>query len=107
MLTDALYLNAAWATPVPAAETGPGPFTTAAGTAGQRAVHERRPVASASASGWTAVWLPYGGGRLAMMALLPPAGPRRLRVPDRDATRLTTTRLAAGGTDRVRPAAHP
>ncbi len=31
VLTDALYLQAAWATPFQASQTSPGPFTTAAG----------------------------------------------------------------------------
>ncbi len=81
VLTDALYMHAAWATPFDANATSPGPFTTAAGqrvtaqfmTGGQfRAVR---------AGGWTAVWLPYSGGKLAMEALLPPAAAQAARCP--------------------------
>ena len=75
VLTDALYLNAAWATPFSPSRTEPGPFTAASGgTATARFMHGTG-YRSASARGWTAVALPYRGGRLAMTALLPRAGP--------------------------------
>ena len=48
--------------------------------------------------GWTAVWLPYGDGRLAMMALLPPAGRGGCALPTAAQLGSLTTRLAAGGT---------
>jgi serpin B len=74
VLTDALYLKAAWLTPFDPAQTQPGPFTTQAG----RRVTARYLHGSyfryATSGGWTAVQLPYRGGRLAMLALLPPAG---------------------------------
>ncbi len=96
VLTDALYMNAAWATPFDANETSPGPFTTAAGqhvtaqfmTGGQyRAVR---------AGGWTAVWLPYSGGKLAVEALLPPAGAVGCTMPTAAAFGAITSRLASG-----------
>ena len=96
MLTDALYMHAAWATPFDANATSPGPFTTAAGqhvtaqfmTGGQfRAVR---------AGGWTAVWLPYSGGKLAMEALLPPAGAAGCTMPAATALGTMTSRLASG-----------
>ena len=58
------------------------------------------PYASASASGWTAVWLPYGDGRLDMMALLPSAGRVGCALPTAAQLGSLTTRLAAGGTDQ-------
>jgi serine protease inhibitor len=64
VLTDALYLKASWATPFQASETEPGPFTTAAGRPVSAQFMNGGPYASASAGGWTAVWLPYGDGRL-------------------------------------------
>jgi len=96
VLTDALYMHAAWATPFDANQTSPGPFTTANGqhvtaqfmTGGQfRAVR---------AGGWTAVWLPYSGGKLAMEALLPPAGAASCAIPAAAALGTMTSRLASG-----------
>ena len=96
VLTDALYMHAAWATPFDANQTSPGPFTTASGqhvtaqfmTGGQfRAVR---------AGGWTAVWLPYSGGKLAMEALLPPAGAASCAIPAAAALGTMTSRLASG-----------
>jgi serpin B len=74
VLTDALYLNARWATPFAHALTVPGPFATASGTVTARFMHGEG-YRRAAAGGWTAVALPYQGGRLAMTALLPSAGP--------------------------------
>jgi serine protease inhibitor len=81
VLTDALYLNAAWATPFPASQTRPGPFTTASGRPASAAYLTGGPYAAAGVGGWTAVWLPYRGGRLAMMALLPPASANGCAMP--------------------------
>jgi serpin B len=73
VLTDALYLNASWASPFQPGETYSGSFATASG--GRASVHylSGHGYASATAGGWTAVSLPYRGGRLSMTALLPPA----------------------------------
>jgi serine protease inhibitor len=98
VLTDALYLKASWATPFQASETEPGPFTTAAGRQVSTQFMNGGPYASASAGGWTAVWLPYGDGRLAMMALLPPAGRGGCALPTAAQLGALTTRLAPGGT---------
>ena len=96
VLTDALYMHAAWATPFDANQTSPGSFTTVAGqqitahfmTGGQfRAVR---------AGGWTAVWLPYRGGKLAMEALLPAAGAAGCTMPTAAALGTMTSRLASG-----------
>ena len=100
VLTDALYLKAAWATPFQAIQTGPGPFTTAAGRQVSAQFMNGGPDALASANGWTAVWLPYGDGRLAMMALLPPAGRGGCALPTAAQLGSLTTRLAAGRTDQ-------
>jgi len=98
MLTDALYLKAAWAIPFQASETEPGPFTTAAGRHVNAQFMHGGPYVAASADGWTAVWLPYGNGRLAMMALLPPASPGGCAMPTAAQLGTLTTRLVAGGT---------
>jgi serpin B len=82
VLTAALYMNAAWDTPFDPNETGPGTFTPGGGA---------RPVTAkflngagfryAAAGGWTAVSLPYKGGKLSMTALLPPAGSGNCALP--------------------------
>jgi serine protease inhibitor len=98
VLTDALYLKAAWATPFQASQTGPGPFTTASGRQVSVSFMKGGPYASVSAGGWTAVWLPYRGGRLAMMALLPPAAASGCALPTAAQLGTLSTTLAAGGT---------
>ncbi len=71
VLTDALYLNAAWASPFEATSTRTQTFATAAGQAVAAKFMNGGRFRQAQASGWTAVALPYRGGRLAMVALLP------------------------------------
>jgi serine protease inhibitor len=99
VLTDALYLRAAWATPFQASQTGPGPFTTASGRTVSADFMNGGPYDAASVSGWTAVWLPYRGGRLAMMALLPPAGASGCALPTAAQLGTLSTTLAAGRVD--------
>jgi len=48
------------------------------------------------ADGWTAVRLPYRGGRLAMEALLPPAGSAGCALPAGPALGAMTSRLDPG-----------
>jgi len=81
VLTDALYLDAKWQTPFVPQEGFAGPFTTAAGRRVQAWYLSGQVFSSAQAQGWTAVSLPYRGGRLAMTALLPPAGRQGTRCP--------------------------
>jgi serine protease inhibitor len=90
LLTDALYLHALWASPFEPAMTSPAPFTTAAGQRVQADYLHGGYFASASADGWTAVSLPYQGGRLAMIALLPASasGPGLASCPDLPAAAL-------------------
>jgi serine protease inhibitor len=73
VLTDALYLDARWATPFHRSQITTGSFTTAAGTEVRVPYLDGQDYASATAAGWTAVSLPYQGSRLSMTALLPPA----------------------------------
>ena len=74
VLTDALYLDADWASPFPASQTRPGPFTTATGQQVSAEFLHGGGFRTVSGGGWTAVWLPYRGGKLAMTALLPDSG---------------------------------
>jgi serpin B len=73
LLTDAIYLHADWASPFESYDTAAGRFTTASGQVVRAQYLNGGYFGSASAAGWTAVSLPYRGGRLAMLALLPPA----------------------------------
>jgi serpin B len=81
VLTSALYLNAAWDTPFNINDTVPGPFTPASGgTVTAQYMHGYN-VRTAASGGWTGASLPYKGGRVAMLALLPPAGAGQCALP--------------------------
>jgi serine protease inhibitor len=95
VLTDALYLKAAWASPFQASQTSPASFTTASGRQVSVPFMNGGPYASASADGWTAVWLPYRGGQLAMMALLPPVSTGGCALPTAAQLGTLTARLTA------------
>jgi serpin B len=98
LLTDVLYLNAAWASPFRAADTSPGPFRTAAGAQVQAQFLQGGRFRRAEVAGWTAVALPYRGGRLAMVALLPPAARGGgCSLPSAAALSTMTGALAGGG----------
>lgn len=97
VLTDALYLHAAWATPFQAAQTSPGQFTTAAGQLVTVNFLHGGEYRTAGAGGWTAVSLPYRGDKLALVALLPGAGDRACLMPGAAALGAITSRLAAAG----------
>ena len=97
VLTDALYLHAAWATPFDPGETSPGPFTTATGRHVTAQFMVNASYHAVSADGWTAVWLPYRGGKLGMEALLPPAGSAGCALPAAAALGVMTSQLASGG----------
>jgi serpin B len=96
VLTDALYMNAAWATPFDPNDTSPDSFTTATGRRVTAQFMLNGPYRAVSSAGWTAVWLPYRGGKLAMEALLPPAGTTGCALPSATALKSMTSRLAAG-----------
>jgi serpin B len=96
MLTDALYLHAAWATAFDPIETSPDPFTTAAGRQVTAQFMIGGPYRAVSAGGWTTVQLPYRGGKLAMEALLPPAGAGGCALPSAAALGALTSHLAPG-----------
>jgi serpin B len=96
MLTDALYMNAPWATPFDPNDTVPDSFTTATSQHVTAKFMINGPYRAVSADGWTAVWLPYRGGKLAMEALLPPAGTTGCALPAAASLTAMTSRLAAG-----------
>jgi serine protease inhibitor len=74
VLTDALYMDADWAVPFQASRTQPQAFTTAAGQQVTAKFLNGGSFPVVNESGWTAVSLPYQGGQLAMVALLPDSG---------------------------------
>ena len=92
VLTSALYLNAAWATPFDPNQTEQQPFTTAARTAVTASYLNGTDFRYGTAAGWTGVSLPYRGGKLTMIALLPPASQPGCAVPDA----ATVARIGAG-----------
>lgn len=72
VLTDAVYLKAKWAVEFEKSDTRPEPFTTEAGKAIQPDTMSRSgTLGYAHTAGWTAVDLPYKGGKVSMTALLP------------------------------------
>ncbi|MDQ1747916.1 MAG: hypothetical protein QOD07_2179 [Frankiaceae bacterium] len=75
VLTNAIYLKAAWESPFERSATAAAPFTRADG----HVVHPKTMSATedldyAETTGYRAVRLPYAGGRLAMTLLLPATG---------------------------------
>lgn len=72
VLTDALYLNATWATKFQVNETYPQQFSTASGKNVSPQFLHGFDYQVGAAGGWTGVTLPYRGGKVKMIALLPP-----------------------------------
>ena len=81
VLTSALYLDAKWATPFDPGRTAPAPFTSAGAKPVTATFMNGDDFPYAAGGGWQAVSLPYRGGRLAMTALLPPAGSASCALP--------------------------
>jgi serine protease inhibitor len=98
VLTDALYLQAAWATPFQARLTVPGSFTTAAGRQASVSYLNGDGYRALRMAGWTAVSLPYRGGKLDMVALLPPAGAASCAMPAATALGTMAATLTGPGT---------
>ena len=93
VLTSALYLTAKWATPFDPSRTGPALFTTAPAKSVTATFMNGDDFRYAAGGGWQAVSLPYQGGRLAMTALLPPAGSASCAVPSMAALTAITRSL--------------
>ena len=74
-LVNAIYMKAAWQTAFVKQLTVPGPFTTSAGATLQTPMMSRSDdIEYASTNGWQAVVLPYVGGDLSMVVMLPDEG---------------------------------
>jgi serine protease inhibitor len=104
VLTSALYMKAAWASPFNPSQTKPGPFTSAGGQPVTAKYMNGGEYAFATSAGWQAVSLPYKGGKLTMTALLPPSGAASCALPSQAALRSIMSGLSgpAGGADTVR-----
>lgn len=91
VLTNAIYFNAAWATPFEEEATKDGPFTLLDG--GEVTVPMMRQTESfgyAEGEGYQAVDLPYDGHELSMVILLPEAGKFEAFEGSLDAERVQT-----------------
>ena len=93
VLTSALYLDAKWATPFDPSRTGQAPFTTAGAQSVTATFMNGDDFPYAADGGWQAVSLPYRGGRLAMTALLPPAGSASCALPSMASLTMITRSL--------------
>ena len=98
VLTSALYMNAAWATPFDPDQTQSGMFEPG-GTARPVTVKYMNGAGFgyAAAGGWIAVSLPYKGGKLTMTALLPPAGAGSCALPSQAGLVTLTSADGPGG----------
>jgi len=75
VLTNAVYFNAAWATQFEPEQTQDGTFTLADGSAVELPLmHEGLTTRYAEGGGWKATELPYSGGEVSMLLVLPDAG---------------------------------
>ena len=75
VLTNAVYLDATWASPFDPNDTRDGAFTNLAGDEVTLDVmHQTETFGYSSGDGWQAVELPYVGNELAMLVLVPDGG---------------------------------
>jgi serpin B len=75
VLTNTIYLKAAWQTPFDQGMTVEAPFTNADGTETQaQLMHSMTSVEYTTGDGFQAVRLPYVGGDVAMTVILPESG---------------------------------
>jgi len=75
VLTNAVYFNASWDTPFEAAQTRPADWHPLTGAARPVPMMNRSAdIPYAEGDGWQAVELPYTGGDVSMLLMLPAAG---------------------------------
>jgi serpin B len=75
VLTNAVYLDATWMEPFDPDATSDGPFRLLDGTeVTVPMMHQEGTLPYASGDGWRAVEVPYVGGELAMLVLVPDGG---------------------------------
>lgn len=75
VLVNAVYFNARWQSKFKAAETTSAPFTKLDGsTTDVQMMHQVGSLAYGEGDGYEAVALPYDGGELSMVVIIPDAG---------------------------------
>lgn len=75
VLTNAIYFNAPWQNQFQETQTAPGPFTRLDGSqASVPLMHASQTLNYAHTAGLAAVELPYAGGQVSMVLLVPDAG---------------------------------
>ena len=101
VLADAVALDAVWETPFIERLTTAQPFHAPGGDVPVQTMHRTEPMAYATGEGWQAVRLPYRGGRLDALVVLPDPGvdplallPAVTTPQARDAFAPTTVALA-------------
>jgi len=95
VLTNAIYFNAGWMHPFQAAATQDGPFHLLDGsTVNVPMMQESERLGYARGQGWQAVELPYVGGELSMVILLPDEGQFEAVARGLDAAKLADALLA-------------
>ncbi|HOG48341.1 MAG TPA: serpin family protein, partial [Anaerolineae bacterium] len=89
VLANAIYFDAAWQHPFQATATQDGPFHLLDGTSVTvPMMHESERLGYDEAEGWQVLELPYVGGELSMVILLPEAGTFETFAHELDAARL-------------------
>src|ERR1700722_14347423 len=101
VLTSALYLDAAWATPFEANQTEPASFVLASAKSVTVPFMNGDAFPYTTAAGWQAVSLPYKGGKLTMTALLPPARSGACALPSQAQLSAISGALSGSGAGRA------
>ena len=103
VLVNAIYLDATWMSQFEPTFTKDADFTTLAGkTVKVQMMHQTYSYPYGKGDGWQAVELPYLGGKVAMLVIVPDAG-KFQEVEDRLAPASTGTSVSASGATRRRP----
>lgn len=98
VLTNAVYFNAAWATQFEPEATADGTFTLVDGSPVELPLmHEGLSTRYAEGSGWKATELPYSGGEVSMLLVLPDAGTFDTFRSGFDPKKLAEIEAALGG----------
>ena len=94
VLVNAIYLKAAWSTPFPEHATAPGPFRRLDGSTREvQLMGMKKHLQYGRGRDWRAVQLPYVGGKLAMLIVVPSDLPTFEAALDETGLRLVTDAL--------------